>query len=154
MLRWTLLCLAYLVLSERTGNAAEYRLLDIDKLELQYYKLNPNNRDPYAPQYTGRWRERAAINWDATLAGMGKFRLFWNHHIHTETIDSGAVKTVGWKWDAGVALGCRLRVGHAHHSRHIMDERVENATYGDKQNQFPVEDSFTVTVSFLDRSCK
>jgi len=75
----------------------------------------------------------------------------WDHHIHTETIDSGAVKTVGWRWKAGFELGKHLEIYHNHHSKHIMDERVDNPAYGGKTNQFPVEDSFVVTVKFISK---
>lgn len=129
--------------------AKEFFLLNTDSLQMEYSQLNPQNRDPYAPQYTGRWRERAALLWDSTLLGYGKYRLIWNHNVHTETIDSGAVKTVGWEWRAAVRLGDRLEVGHHHHSKHIMDEDSRDIRYGNKGNQFPVEDSLYIRVRFL-----
>jgi hypothetical protein len=123
--------------------------LETDELYIEYHRLNPGNRDPYAPQYTGKWRERANLVWDSTLVRKKQYRLFWNHQIHTETIDSGAVKTVGWEWKSGISFGRYVDVFHYHHSRHIMDERVEHPYYGNKSNQFPVEDSFVLRFKFI-----
>lgn len=130
--------------------ASNFQVMETEELQLEYAKLNPNNRDPYAPQYTGKWRERVSLLWDSNIVRYRNYRLVWNHNVHTETIDSGAVKTVGWEWWAGISLG-RVDILHHHHSRHIMDERVEHTYYGNKQNQFPVEDSIVVRIKFISR---
>jgi hypothetical protein len=145
MRNWILLLCIYPALSE----AAEYRLLDTDELYFEYSQLDRNNRDPYAPQYTGRWNERASLIWDSTIVSYRQYRLMWNHNIHTETIDTGAVKTVGWEWRAGVSLGRYLDVFHHHHSKHIMDEERRVPEYGNKGNQFPVEDSLVFRFKFV-----
>lgn len=129
--------------------ASEFRLLDTDNLSLEYAQLSKHNRDPYLPQYTGRWKDRASILWDSTLVGKDKYSLYWKHNIHTETIDTGAVKSVGWEWRLGVTLGSKLELLHHHHSRHVMDERVDNPVYQGKGNQFPVEDSFVLRFNFI-----
>lgn len=126
-----------------------YKLLDVDRLDVEYYKLNPDNRDPYAPQYTGKWRERAALKWDVSVLGLA----YWRNNVHTETIDSGAVKTVGWEWEAGFGLTKYLEVFHHHHSRHIMDESPhKQEIYGDKQNTFPVEDAIGIRIRFVHKN--
>jgi hypothetical protein len=133
-----------------TATASEYRLLDTEELHFEYSQLDHHNRDPIAPQYTGRWRDRAALSWDATWLGYKQYKLLWNHYVHTETIDTGGVKTVGWEWWAGISLG-QLDILHHHHSRHIMDEPIRDDRYGNKQNKFPVEDSMVIRFKFITR---
>ena len=129
--------------------AAEWRLLDAEKVDLEYSKLDPNNRDPYAPDFTGKWRERVALKFDLNLLRRGDYGFFWNNNAHTETIDTGAVKTVGWEWELGLQLGKYASIFHHHHSRHIMDEGPQRDAYNGKSNQFPVEDSLVLRVHLL-----
>ena len=133
-------------LSGTIANAGEWRLLETDKVDLEYSQLNPHNRDPYAPNFTGKWRERGALKWDLSIARYRDWGLFWNNNIHTETIDSGAVKTVGWEWELGIQLGKYADLFHHHHSRHIMDEKPQIDAYNGKYNQFPVEDSLVLRI--------
>lgn len=129
-----------------TASAAEWRLLDVERLDVEYHKLNPNNRDPYAPDYTGKWADRAALKWDISILNYG----YWRNNVHTETLQSGIVKTVGWEWEAGLSLGEYLEVFHYHHSRHIMDEPPQRADhFPGARNQFPVEDSYGIRFKFI-----
>lgn len=124
--------------------ATEYRLLDVDRLDFEYSRLQPGNRDPLAPQYTGLWRERAGLQWDLRLLEYG----YWRNHLHTETVQPGGeVKTVGWEWETGIEAGKYLDVFYHHHSRHLMDEKVNRQF--DTTNQFPVENSIGVRVHLL-----
>lgn len=117
-------------------------------MDLEYSKLNPNNRDPYAPEYTGRWKDRAALKWDISVFEF----LYWRNNVHTEMIDTGQVKTVGWEWEAGLPLGKYFEVEHHHHSRHIMDEpEQQRYNYPDSGSQFPVEDSFLLRIKFINK---
>ena len=131
-------------------NAQEYRLMETELLEFEYAKLDKENRDPQAPQYTGRWKDRATLNWDSNLARVNQYKLYWNHNIHTETIDTGAVKSVGWEWRLGLDFG-RIAVFHHHHSRHVLDEKQTDTRYGQKNNTFPVEDSIVVKFKFIQK---
>lgn len=133
-----LLILGFLATSAEAG---EYRLLEIDRVDFEAQKLRPENRDPYSPQFTENWRERAAIKWDITILEYG----YWRNNVHTETAGSGStVKTVGWEWEAGVRLGKYADVFHYHHSRHIMEGEPEARFNEGKGNQFPVEDALGV----------
>lgn len=125
------------------------RVLDVEKVDLEYSKLNPANRDPYAPDLTGKWRERVALKFDLNLARYNGYGLFWDNNVHTETIDSGAVKTVGWEWELGMSLGKYADIFHHHHSKHIMDEKPQRDAYNGKSNQFPVEDSLVIRVHLM-----
>lgn len=147
MIRLMLSLLVTAALSN-TGYSADFKLIDVDKLDLEYLRLNPNNRDPYAPEYTGRWKERAALKFNLNVLEY----FYWDNNIHTETLDTGIVKTVGWEWDAGIHLGKYLDVFHYHHSRHIMDEPAQrDYQYGKhgSSNQFPVEDGFGIRFKFI-----
>jgi hypothetical protein len=145
-----LICLLLVSLCS-TSYGANYSLLETEYLALEYAQFDKNARDPYAPQYTGRWKDRATLLWDSNLLRVGKYKFMWNHNIHTETIDTGAVKTVGWEWRLGFGLGRYIDVFHHHHSKHIMDERVDNPAYEGKGNQFPVEDSIVIRFKFIDK---
>jgi hypothetical protein len=100
--------------------------------------MDPNSRDPYAPQYTGQWEQRAALDWDLSVWKYG----YWRNELHTET--AGRVpKTVGWQWELGVQVGKHLDLFRAHHSRHIMDEP------GPTRDRFPVQDSYGVRIHLI-----
>lgn len=138
--------MAVLILfSTSIASAGEYKLLSADRLDVEYTKLMPNNRDPYAPQYTGHWRDRAALKWDISVLG----RAYWNNNTHTEMIDTGQVKTVGWEWEAGFHVWKHLDVYKYHHSRHIMDEEPQTSSGDIITNSFPVEDSYGIRIRFI-----
>jgi hypothetical protein len=123
-----------------TAQAGDYRLLDVDRLDLEYGKFVPTTRDPYVPQYAGRWRDEIALQWDVTLLQWG----YWRNHVHTETTDpSGSVTTVGWQFELGVHLGDRVDVYREHHSRHVMEAEPEHR-FEAAHAQFPVEDLYGV----------
>ena len=124
--------------------ASQWKLIDTEKLELQYSRMDPMSRDPYAPQYTGRWQERASLQWRVSIL---KF-LYWDNDCHTETIDTGQVKTVGWHWEAGARINKYFTLFQEHHSRHIMDEPPETAYF--KHNQFPVENSYGIRFKLIE----
>lgn len=133
--------------SDTLGQRPRYRLLDVDRLDFTYQRLRPETRDPYAPEYTGQWRERAALEWDLRLFRYG----YWRNNIHTETVNpSGVVKTVGWQWELGVELGKYLDLFTSHHSRHIMEEAAPEDRF-DSSNQFPVEDAYGIRLKLLHR---
>jgi hypothetical protein len=123
--------------------------LKANALDLEYLRLKAKNRDPYAPEYTGQWREQIGLRWDISLLKYG----FWNNRVHTETINpGGTVKTVGWQWELGIRLGNQVDIYHYHHSRHIMDQQaVGGDRFNDSYNQFPVEDALGIRFKFLSK---
>jgi hypothetical protein len=120
-------------------NAAEYRLLDVDQLDMSYEKFT-KRRDAQAPQYGLKdWDHRVSMDVDFRLLRYG----FWENWIHTEAIP-GKVKTVGWDWKLGANLGRYVDVYYHHHSQHVMDEpQIETGN--------PVEDSYGFRLKFIDR---
>ncbi len=145
--------IVFLLAYNCTAKSETLGFLETESLDLEYAKLDALNRDPIAPHYTGRWRDRVALEWESNLTRINSYKLFWHHRIHAETINSGAVKTTGWEWKLGLDLG-RVSVFHHHHSRHVLDERVEYPGYGKKSNQFPVEDSLVVRFRFIGKGDK
>lgn len=129
------------------SEAGEWRLLEIDKMDLEYSKLNPSNRDPYAPEYTDRWKDRTSLKWNLEVLNRV---LFWDNNVHMETVDTGQVKTLGWEFYAGAHLGKYLDFFHYHHSRHIEDEPPQqDYNYPDSSSKFPVEDSWGVRIHLI-----
>jgi hypothetical protein len=125
------------------AHAGEWKLLNVERLDLEYTKLEPSMRDPYVPQYTGSWRERAALRWRVSILGP----IYWDNNVHTETLKSGEVKTVGWEWEAGLRLNKYIDIFHHHHSRHVMEDVPEKRFRGG--NQFPVEDGYGIRFKFI-----
>lgn len=123
-----------------TAHAGEYRLLDVDRLDFEASRIVPQARDPYVPEYSGRWREQAALVWDLTWLQWG----YWNNRVHTETTNpSGRVTTVGWQFEVGVRVTDYFDVYRMHHSRHVMEQAPE-PRFVDGRQQFPVEDLYGV----------
>ena len=121
-----------------------FRLLDLEKFDIKYAQFKPYTRDPLAPQYTGFWKDRGAIEWRINVLKA----LYWDNNMHLETIDAKTVKTVGWHWELGLRLHKRLMIFHEHHSRHVLDEPAPELYYG--RNQFPVEDSFGIRIKVVE----
>lgn len=139
----TWLCL-FMLFYTCTAKADEWKLLDVEKLDVVYSKLDKKNRDPYAPTYTNRWNDRASLQWRVSILS----RVYWDNDCHVETIDTGAVKTVGWHWDAGVRINKYFSVFQEHHSRHIMEETPEKRN--EAGNQFPVENAVGLRVKLIE----
>lgn len=129
-----------LILAARETSAAELHLLEVEKLDLQYIKLDPNNRVSYAPSYTGDWGAETSLEWDVALYHY----LFWQNNIHTSSIgDNGPVKTVGWEWTAGIRVIPQLDIIAYHHSQHVLDEQPQTT------QKYPVENGYGFRVHFI-----
>lgn len=145
---WLIVFLWSLLIFECVANAADkkqYRLLDVEKMEFRAAHMDPQSRDPYVPQYTDRWRERASLQWRVSVLES----LYWDNDVHTETIDVGVVKTVGWHWELGLRINKYIAPFWEHHSRHVMDEKPDERFSGGR-HQFPVEDSYGIRFKFVE----
>lgn len=130
--------------------ASTFHVLDVDKVALRYQKFD-DNRDPYVPQWDERWAYRAGLEWNLTMLEWG----YWRNDVHTEALETGVVKTVGWQWELGIRLPfMRSEIFQQHHSRHIMDERPRERD-GDvlpgRGTKFPVEQSYGIRVTLYER---
>lgn len=135
---WIVLYILFLFMFSATTHAAEYRLLNAEKLEIDYSKLDSNNRDPYAMHYTGKWKDRAALKLRVGVLES----LYWDNNIHVESINTDTVKTVGWEWEVGLRVSKYFTLFQHHHSKHIMDETSQLPS--NRSNKFPVEDSYGI----------
>lgn len=134
-----------LIYSIISSNSYAWSLIDVKDLDLEYIKLNKNNRDPYAPEYTGMWKEQIALKWDLALLKYG----YWNNHVHTETVEpSGVVKGVGWQYELGIHVDKYVDIFKMHHSRHILDQEPDEL-FPHSRNQFPVEDGYGIRINLL-----
>lgn len=140
--------LTALLLATTPVQATEWRLLEVDKLDFTYERLDPNNRHPYAPEYTDSWRERATLDWDIIILKYG----YWNNALSTSTTDpSGQVKLVSWEWRAGIHLGKYIDVFHYHFSQHLQDEAPEQRFDRHQRSQFPVTNAVGITLHLYRR---
>lgn len=135
LLFWSLITLfAFLLLTDK---CSAWSPMSLDQFDLKLLKFE-ENRDPMTPQI----REDAYIyrvTSDFNISILGVF--FWENDVHAEAV-SGAVKTVGWKWDLGIRVFPWLDLLHEHHSRHVLDEVQQvNAL---ENNKYPVEDSYGI----------
>lgn len=136
-----------LLLWQTSAQATEYHLLKAEKLDVEYSKLNPDNRDPYASQYTGSWGSRYALKWDVAVYHF----VYWKNNVHVETINTtGQVKTVGWEYEVGIRVLPNIDAFGYHHSRHIMDENPQNSQGQlGSGNSYPLENSLGVRFKFI-----
>lgn len=123
---------------------SNFRLIELEKFDIKYAQFKPYSRDPIAPQYTGFWKDRGAIEWRMNVLKA----IYWDNNMHLETIDAKTVKTVGWHWELGMRLHKNLMIFHEHHSRHVLDEPAVELWEG--KHQFPVEDSFGIRVKLIE----
>lgn len=136
-LMFTTQAYAQTVKSKHSG----YRLLSLEYHDITYNKFTAN-RDPYVPDRDD-WRDRASTNFRIAIL----HTLYWDNYVHTESVKTGTVKTVGWHWVAGLRLNKYMDIFQEHHSRHVMEE--DRPTKNGKQ-VFPVEDSYGIKFKFVD----
>jgi hypothetical protein len=115
------------------------RIVGLEEISFTGARLGARSRDPLAPQYTGSWTHRAALQFRFNILDS----LYWDNRAHTE-VAASAVRTVGWWWTLGLRVHPQLDLFWEHHSRHIVDEQVPGREmYPTQQSRnFPVEDSY------------
>lgn len=139
---WAGVILMGLLIADGIARSEPSYGLGLSKLDIEYQQFNKDNRDPYAPQYTGEWREGAAILMDISALRW----LYWNNRIHMETTDgSGRATGTGWQWEGGIHVSEWIDVFQYHHSRHLLDEPSPVTD----PHKFPVENAIGVRVHLL-----
>lgn len=137
--------LALLLLALTTpALSANYRLVDLEKLEFNYAQLTPNTRDPYLPEDTGKWKERTSLKFRMGLLNQ---KLYWDNNVHGETVNTGIFRSVGWQWELGLRITDKLVLYRDHHSRHVM-EKIPPKRFN-AGSQFPVEDSYGIKLILI-----
>lgn len=132
------------------AEAGQYRLLDVDQLNMELAQFGCN-RDPMVPEIEcGDWRGRAEINADLRLITY----MYWKNRVHGEGTNA-AFKSVGWNYELGINVSKYIDVFYLHHSRHPLDQGNAVHTSSDGsytlRNKFPVEDSYGVRLIFYDK---
>lgn len=126
-------------------NGHHYKLLNVEEFSVKYANF-AHQRDPYLPQHDGKWANRASAEF--TIASFDV--LYWKNDIHTETIKSGPVKSVGWHWVLGLRVSKYIDIYHEHHSRHVMEEGPTRRYNDENSAVFPVEDSYGIRFKLIE----
>ena len=140
-------------------HATEWRLLEADYLYMEY-RRHHNYVDSYMPQYdvvegdckrsTECFRIGASALFGLTVIQLPisiqntPVSIFWRNDVHTDGT-SRQVRHVGWFWEAGFPIGDKIEIFQRHHSRHVMEEKIED-------RRFPLRDEYVVRFKLLDRS--
>ncbi len=138
-MRYLVLMLALLAPAAYAG---EYHVLNLEYYDFTYQKFKAN-RDPYTPD-VDNYADRASTNF---RIGLLNNLMYWDNQVHTETVDTGSVKTVGWHWVLGLRVTSQIDLFSEHHSRHVMEEYRPTKN---GHNTFPVEDSYGIKIKLVD----
>lgn len=146
----TIILLISMFLSQAAN--AQYRLLDIDRINMEFARFGCN-RDPIIPELDcGDWRGRTSINADLRILS----NIYWKNNIHGEGT-TAAYKTMGWKFELGINISRYLDLFYLHHSRHVLDQNAAtHISYDGKHTmtKFPVEDSYGIRLIFFENARK
>jgi hypothetical protein len=138
-----------LLLGATTVRATEYRLLDLEKFGMEYWKTD-QERDPYLPyQQPGsttpgeRWKDGAAVTFNLTLAAIGPASLYWDNRVHEDSTNK-QVRFIGWEWEAGASWDRQVDIFWHHHSQHLLDQSSDM--------RYPLENHYGVRFTFYERA--
>ena len=137
------LLLLILVLPTESYGRGTY-FLSLEKAEMDYVRIDSRTRDPYVPEYTGKWKDATSVKFRLGLLG-GK--LYWDNKVHGETTSSGVFQTVGWQWEMGIRITKQVSLFRDHHSRHRLEDKPEKRFKGG--SQFPVEDRYGIRLILI-----
>lgn len=127
------------------GYASDWRLLELDSMSVDYFKYY-HIRDPALFPHDDDLTFGAALRPNMRLLTyQDLLALTWNNEVHMSSTPSW-VRHVGWHWDLGVDVGCKLRVFYEHHSQHLLDSEPE-FSYSEgyeQRRKFPVFDKLGI----------
>lgn len=125
------------------SSAKEFHLLDVEELNMEYFKYEGQYRDSYYVHGDSnpiQMSSGAALNMRLQVANY----LYWDNRFHLDNDDGNRVRAAGWQWEAGARIPwVPLDFFQHHHSRHILD--IQNPR-GDK---FPLENTYGVRIHFI-----
>ncbi len=119
----------------------QFQLLEAEHVSIDWWKTD-YKRDPYLPEYTGKWTEGAAFNLHLRFLEVFK----WTNKLHMDATDTG-LKHCGWEYELVMDRFARLQPFAYHHSQHSLDRRGTGFMSGGK-NGFPVEDRYGIRFVF------
>jgi hypothetical protein len=128
------------VLLCRMSDAAEWHVIDLDGVYVNYKQFMPGGRDPLVTENgLGHHMDKELnLHFDSTILKYG----YWNNMVHSMTDEDvnghGQFRVVGWNFQLGAHLCKYLDVQYEHYSQHLMDAQLP---YG-----FPVQDSVGIVL--------
>ncbi len=131
----------------KAADYTNYRLLDVDRIDMDYSKIK-NNRDSYygypdpATNADEVWDYSVALDFNLALAQVGPLKLLYNNRVNCDATNK-QVRTVGWKYRVGFSLYDKISLTEDHYSRHVLDT--------ERTDKFPLENRYTLEVVFYDR---
>jgi len=119
------------------GRASEWKLLQVDDLNLETTKIQ-FKRDAYFNDHDPAkdWMWGAALNWNVRTL---KY-VYWKNRFHLDY--DTQVRHVGWKFEAGINLGKYFDTFWQHHSQHMLESERDDIG-------FPVEDRYGLRFHFI-----
>lgn len=132
------------------ARGAEFRLLDVDELSMEYFKYREALRDPYFINSDGtpmQFQDGAALNMNLRILDLGLVHLYSRNYIHMGQDTERHVKHVGWEWENGIGTKYLDAFLH-HHSRHGLEY------INPRGDRFPVEDTYGVRLKLINRGSK
>lgn len=132
-----------------SATAVEYRLLDVDQVKFETWKI-ADNRDPYWPYNRPgsggeEWYGGAAFQLNLTMVQIEDWSVYWDNRPYMNGTRA-QVRQAGWEWDAGISWRRCASFNWHHHSTHLIDEKSEF--------QYPLINYFGVEITFYDRDRK
>lgn len=138
--------LLFLLALSSPAMATDYRLLDLDHIDLEYYKV-VDNRDDFSsygePGSIGEhWVDGAAINFNLTAVQIDDYSIYWDNKVHMLDTEK-QVREVGWEWTYGLDIKNKVDFFWYHHSQHVLDATGPEP--------YPLQNYYGVKVNFYDR---
>lgn len=126
--------------------AKEFKVLEVQDLNIKYYQYFPGGSSPLVTQngLKGKTMDKAIkLQMNTNI-----FRyLYWDNIIHTNTDKNvsgrgSQFRTIGWNFMLGIMPFSWLQLEYEHHSQHILDSKFA-------LGRFPVEDSIGFKLNFI-----
>lgn len=136
--------LIFIFLNSAPVLASGTYFLNLEKAEFDYARIDSKTRDPYLPEYSGKWKDSTAIRFRMGLLGGATY---WDNRVHGETTNSGVFQSVGWQWELGLRVTDQVTLFRDHHSRHRLESNPEKRFNGG--SQFPVEDKYGIRLILI-----
>lgn len=127
-----------LILLSSVANAKEFKLLDVDEVSVDLYKVT-HYSDPYWEPYDQTISKGATLNLNLSAV---KY-VFWEGQIQMLGNDS-QLRYGGLQFRTGIHLGHYIDAFYMHHSEHIFDDGPVNPNW-----KFPDLDAVGVRFYFL-----
>lgn len=138
---WSLLLLGTMTRCTEL-NAAEYRLLELDYLGFDTYKIE-NYRGYGYDIPSNDWVAGNAINFNLCLICRPEHGLYWNNQVYGNATEF-QYREVAWAYDLGVAITPKVSLFWSHESRHLLDMPAP-------PGGFPLRDKIVLRIHFYQR---